>query len=298
MRRHKTFTLVVVLSLGLGIGANTAIFSFMESMLLRALPVPEPESLVIMKWRARTYALASDGMNWSTGGSSFDDTGTLASIFPYPALQMFARSDDILSSAFSYVSRERLSVTTPNATDSSKAHYVSGNYFQGMGIAPAAGRLIQPADDQAGSAPVAMLSHEFARRSFGGPGTAIGQAIRVNDKPVLVIGVAPPAFLGAEPGATPDLYMPIHALSVIERSVDASTFLDEHFYWVEIMGRLKPGRGLRSSAGRARTPVSPICRSHGHDGSPAPGHAGSRAAARRGRASTACDVSTRSRSSS
>ncbi len=86
MRHHKAFTAVVVASLALGIGANAAIYSFMEAIVLRPLPVADPESLVVMKWRAKGYAMASSGMSWSTGGSSFDKTtGTVSSIFPYPS---------------------------------------------------------------------------------------------------------------------------------------------------------------------------------------------------------------------
>jgi hypothetical protein len=82
MRRDKLFALLAVASLALGIGANTAIYSFLNSVLLRPLPVPDPESLVVMKWHAKGYALASHGMSWSTGGSSTDAGNTLSSIFP------------------------------------------------------------------------------------------------------------------------------------------------------------------------------------------------------------------------
>ena len=95
-------------SLALGIGANTAIYSFIESILMRPLPVADPESLVVMKWHAKGYALASTGMSWSTGGSSRDPTtGTVSSIFPYPALELFQGSDDVLASAFCYFVAER-----------------------------------------------------------------------------------------------------------------------------------------------------------------------------------------------
>ncbi len=93
MARDKVFTVLAVASLALGIGANTAIYSFIESLLLRPLPVADPQSLVVMKWSAKGYALASSGLSSSTGGSSSDAaTGTLGSIFPYPALKVFQDS--------------------------------------------------------------------------------------------------------------------------------------------------------------------------------------------------------------
>jgi macrolide transport system ATP-binding/permease protein len=242
MRHNRSFTLLVVLSLALGIGANTAIFSFMESILLRSLPVHEPEALVVMKWRAREYTLATRGMSWSTGGSSFEEgKGTTSSIFPYPALRVFQDSGDIVASAFSYFAIERLSVTSRDASDSVKGHYVTGNYFHGMGVSPAAGRLIHQADDQPGAPPVVVLSEPYSRRRFGEAAAAIGQTIRINDKPFEIVGVAPVRFFGAEPGATPDVFMPIHARPIAEPGIRAEIFNDDHFYWVEIMARLKPG---------------------------------------------------------
>jgi hypothetical protein len=111
MRRQKAFTALVVASLALGIGANTAIFSFMESVLLRPLPVRDPDALVVMKWRAKGYALATSGMSWSTGGSSFDEaTGTRSSIFPYAALNVFDDAGDIVDTTLGYFSATRLAV--------------------------------------------------------------------------------------------------------------------------------------------------------------------------------------------
>jgi macrolide transport system ATP-binding/permease protein len=247
MRHQKAFTTVVVTSLALGIGANTAIYSFTEAILLRPLPVQDPQSLVVLKWRAKGYALASSGMSWSTRGSSFDKaTGTVSSIFPYPALAVFQESRDVLSSAFGYFSVDRFALTAQGETDAVKGQYVSGGYFDGIGIHPAAGRLIQPQDDSPGAASVAVLSDRFSRRRFGGPDAAVGQTVRLNDKPFSVIGVAPPRFFGAEPGAIPDIYIPIDAEAILSPGSSAHR-LDDHFYWLEIMGRLKPGVGVEQA---------------------------------------------------
>ena len=140
MRHHKAFTAVVVASLALGIGANTAIYSFMEAIVFRPLPVQDPGSLVVMKWRAKTYTLARSGMMWSTGGSSFDKTtGTISSIFPYPALAVFQERSDVLSTAFCYFSASSLALTAQAETDPVKGQYVSGGYFAGMGVVPRGG---------------------------------------------------------------------------------------------------------------------------------------------------------------
>jgi predicted permease len=247
MVRDKVFAVLVVASLALGIGANTAIYSFVDSVLLRPLPVTDPASLVVMKWHAQGYALASSGMSWSTGGSSSDPaTGTLSSIFPYPALKLFQDRDDVLSSAFCYFATDKLSVTLRDATDSVLGQYVSGTYFMGMGVTAAAGRLIHVSDDDAESAAVAVVSHRFSLRRFGDPQAAVGQTIRINDQPFVIIGVAPQRFFGAEPGATPDVYLPMHAASMPLHyaSMQPGMYSDEHYYWIEIMARLKPGVSL------------------------------------------------------
>ena len=241
LRRQRTFAALVIVSLALGIGANTAIFSFAESVLLRSLPVRDPDALVVMKWRAKGYALASSGMSWSTGGSSFNETGTLSSIFPYPALKVFEDADDVVDLAFCYFSATRLAVTANGETDPVKGLYVSGAYFAGMGVAPAAGRLIHGADDDPAAAGVVVISHRLAVRRFADPGRAVGESIRINDKPFVVIGVVPEAFFGAEPGAIPDVYVPMRADSILESAAAARKYQDEHYYWVEVMARLKGG---------------------------------------------------------
>jgi predicted permease len=236
MRRDPLFASAAILSLALGIGANTAIYSFLDSVLLRPLPVRDPDSLVIMRWQAKGYTLASHGMSWSTDGS-FDAAaaGTVSSSFPYPALEIFENQRDVLADAFGYFGGSGLSVGVGDTTESLLGQYVSGGYFHGMGVAPAAGRLLQAADDAA-PAPVAVVSHRFSVRRLGGPQAAVGQTIRVNDAPYSVVGVAPEGFFGAEPGAIPDVYLPL-SFSSFTRDYR----LDEHFYWVELMGRLQAG---------------------------------------------------------
>jgi predicted permease len=247
MRHQKAFTAVVIASLALGIGANTAIYSFMEAIVLRPLPVADPESLVVMKWKAKSHAMASSGFSWSTaGGPSRDSaTGLVASIFPYPALALFRDSGDVLSTAFCYFGT-RFAVTAQGETEPLKGQYVSGGYFSGMAIIPAAGRFIEPQDDSPAGAGVTVLSDRYSRRRFGSPQGAVGQTVRINDQPFTVIGVAPAPFFGAEPGAVPDIYVPMHADAIVPSS-GSGKFANDHFYWIEIMGRLNPGVSLQQA---------------------------------------------------
>ena len=241
MAHHKAFTLLVASSLALGIGANTAIYSFMDGILLRPLPVRDPHALVVMKWRAKEYSLATSGMMWSTDGSSFDPaTGTLSSIFPYGALQVFDEADQVVETAFGYTSSNRLALSAQGLTEPGKGQFVTGRYFTGIGVSALAGRLIQDSDDVLGAPPVAVISQRYSRR-FGSPQGAVGQTVRINEKPFLVVGVVPSAFFGAEPGAIPDVYIPMRTDAMFEAGPASRKYSDEHLYWLEVMARLKPG---------------------------------------------------------
>jgi predicted permease len=249
MAHNKTFTALAMLSLALGIGANTAMYSFMESILLRTLPVPEPKSLVVMKWRAKNFASVATSISMSTGGTyTPPGGGTVSTVFPYPALKLFQSNKDLLSSAFCYFVTDSLSVTVREDTEAVTGQYVSGDYFGGMGVRPAAGRLILVGDDEAGTAAVAVLSYRFSIQRFGDASRAVDQSIRINDKPFTVVGVAPQEFFGAEPGYVPDIYVPLHANLLLSPATAlagvAQQYQDQNFYWIEVMGRLNPGVSL------------------------------------------------------
>lgn len=246
MVHNKAFTALVVASLALGIGANTAVYSFMDGILLRPLPVRDPHALAIMKWRAKTYTLASSGMSWSTNGSTHDQTmGTVSSIFPYSALKVFEDASDVVDTAFGYTSASRMAMSSQGETIPIKGQYVSGRYFTGIGVNPVAGRLIQPADDVPGVA-VAVLSQRYSLR-FGSAEAAIGQTVRINDKPFQVVGVVPTSFFGAEPGAIPDVYVPMRADAMLESSPFSGKYTDDHLYWLEVMVRLKAGVSIEQA---------------------------------------------------
>jgi len=252
MMHAKAFTALAVLSLALGIGANTAIYSFMDSILLRPLPVRDPESLVIMKWRAKRFTSAARGFSNFTGGTFSDpQTGVTASIFPYPALRVFQDNTDVLSSAFCYFPADRLTVRVGDETEAIKGQFVSGNYFQGMNVSPAAGRLIFPEDDDVTTAAVAVLSQRFSQRRFGDPAAAVGQSIRIDGVPFTVIGGVPGGFFGAEPGWIPDVFVPMRAQVIIQQPASQASVLaqyeNQNFYWIEIMGRLKAGVSLEQA---------------------------------------------------
>ncbi len=246
MTANKAFSALAVLLLALGIGANTAIYSLMESILLRSLPVADPESLVVLNWHSRPPQEGSkewvhvihglQGMFWP------GDKGTLVSgIFPYAALETLREENPVFSTLFGYFNGRNRNLSIHGQAATAGAEYVTGDYFRGLEVAPAAGRLINSEDDRPGAAPVAVISFTTSQNRFGGPPNAIGQSVLVDNIPFTVIGVAPPEFFGVDPAAAPDLYLPLHTNLLVDGTGAARMYGDGNFYWIEMMGRLRPG---------------------------------------------------------
>ena len=242
--RNRAFSALAILSLALGIGANTAIYSFMDSILLRSLPVSDPASLVVVKWRSApfNFRVANEFVMRSIDGSAYPDSaGVTAAIFPFPAFERLQEaSAPVLSSLFAYKPAGNVNVMIKGEAELAKGEYVSGDFFRGLGVSPGAGRLIGAEDDRAGAAPVAVLSMGYSERRFGDAARAIGQPILINNFPYTVIGVAPAEFFGVDPARAPHLYFPLRARPASQAD---SAFVDPNHYWVEMMGRLRPGVG-------------------------------------------------------
>jgi macrolide transport system ATP-binding/permease protein len=250
MFQNRTFTLLAALSLALGIGANTAIYSFMDSLMLRSLPVSDPASLVIVQWHAPARwhgGVKSPTVIDRVSGTTYDDPklGDTAGIFPFPVFELVRKNDALFSSVFAYYPARELNVMAKGQADITKGEYVSGDYFRGLGVPPAAGRLIDSDDDRTGSAPVAVVSLSYTQKHFGEAANAVGQTITVNNTSMTIVGVAPPEFFGVDPSAAPDVYLPMHTNIVVEASerwgIKPGDYLDQNYYWIEMMARLRPG---------------------------------------------------------
>ena len=242
MGAARTFSAVAILSLALGIGANTALFSFVDSILLRSLPVPNPESLVTLSWR--THQNEVSGINLHEDRFLDPSQGFGDSIFSWPAFEMFRRNESVFSAVFGYQGAGRLHLAIGNQAEIANTEYVTGNYFEGLGVVPAAGRLILRDDDRAGAPSVAVISFALSRRLFRDADRAVGQPVLISNRPFTVIGVAPPEFFGADPAMTTDVYVPIHSNLLLDgnRYHSASkSYADPNFEWVIAMARLRTG---------------------------------------------------------
>lgn len=257
MAGNRLFTLLALSSLTLGIGANTAIYSFIDSVLLRSLPVANPETLVVLNWHAKSEG--RDSVMRAMSGSSYTNpkSGVDGGIFPFPVFELFEKDTAVFSTVFAHSATpqtRRLNLSVKGQASLAEGWSVSGDYFRGLGIRPAAGRLITRDDDRAGFAAVAVLSYAFSQAHFGGADEAAGQPILVDNLPFTVVGVAPPEFFGVDPSAAPDVYLPIHANELLgagkQFGFRPEAYLAPNYYWVEIMGRLRPGVSLAQAQAR------------------------------------------------
>ncbi len=251
MSANRLFTLLAVVSFALAIGANTAIYSFMDAVLFRVLPVHNPDSLVLLNWQKRAPERRTDGspsdVVHGMDGNIFNDDGIQNSgIFPYPAFELLRKSD-LFSTLFAYTPARNLSITIQKHSEMTDGVYVSGDFFNGLQISPAAGRPIIPDDDRAGAPAVAVISYAVAQSRFGNASNAVGQSFFIDNIPFTIVGVAPPEFFGVDPAWAPKVFLPMHANLVVPDGpfpTDPKAYLDNNYYWVEVMGRLRPGTSL------------------------------------------------------
>ena len=257
--KHPGFTAVAVLSLALGIGANTALFSLIDDVLLRSLPVKAPQELVLLRWLS-----ARPGMYNSLDGSSRPDPATGLISSTSTSYYIFERLRDEpgpFSDLFAFAELQQLNVSIDHAAEIARGQLATGGYFAGLGVNAARGRILTADDDRPEAPPAAVISWSYWQRRFGGSDTAIGQVINVNNVAVTVVGVTPPGFNGAlQLGRVPDVTLP---MALDPRFNGGRLSLREsNFWWIQIMGRLKPG----VTAAAAQAQVEPAFIQAARDG--------------------------------
>ena len=250
MAGTKLFTSMAVLSLALGIGANTAIYSFMDAIMLRALPVRHPEELVILNWRAK----ADPPIVHSHWGDNYRDSGgsEVSPNYPYPAYELLRDRNQVFSSLFGHAVAERLNLSMDGQAQLGDGQYVTGNFFSGLGILPAAGRLIEKDDDRAGAPPVAVITYDYWRARFSANPAIVGKAIQINGVPFTLAGVCAPEFFGVSPNNKPSIFIPMAKIGLTDSHPDwLGGMRNGTFYWIQLMGRLKPGVPLSQAEAQA-----------------------------------------------
>jgi predicted permease len=218
LRRSPALASAALLSIAVGVGANTAIFSLVNAVIVKMMPVRDPAALVIL---ARS-----------------DDKTGLGSSFPYPFYREI-RELDALSGVVTSGSFNGNAELGDGAAERLSGELVSGNYFDVLGLAPHLGRLLTPDDDRVqGGHPVAVISHGYWQRRFGGDPRIVGRTLIVNNQPLAIVGVTPPGFQGMELGSTRDIRVPI---AMQAEMMGTSRLNDAREWWLGITARVKPG---------------------------------------------------------
>jgi putative ABC transport system permease protein len=226
-RSSPGFAAVAILSLALGIGANTAIFSLIDAVILKTLPVSHPEQLVEVSLKTE------DGL-----------------AFTNPVWEQVRDRQDVFSGAFAY-SPTRLNLANGGEVRNANASWISGDFFGTLGVNPLIGRTIATDDDKRGCPVVGLLGYDFWQREFGGAADVLDRRLTLNTHPVRIVGVAPPGFSGIQVGEAVDVYLPLCAEGTVIRENSA---LDKRGNsWLWIFGRLKPGVSEQQALTRMNT---------------------------------------------
>src|SRR5947207_2134900 len=242
LRKSPGFAAVAILTLGLGISANTAIFSLIDAVMLRALPVDNPSELVLLRWSARNapnihgYHTSGDcPMNVMPGAAN-----PYGCSFSEPMFREIVQAN-VFSGTAAFANSGRLNLTGNGPATVINGQLVSGDFFRTMGLKPAAGRLFEAGDDAPSAAPVAVLNYGYWQSAFGGSRDVIGRTLELNNVPFTIIGVVEQRFTGITPGSDYDVWLP---LSDGQRITDPMFWRnrpsDVGDWWLTIIGRLKP----------------------------------------------------------
>jgi predicted permease len=262
LTKSPGFTAVAVLTLALGIGANTAIFSLVNEVLLRSLPVKNPGELVLFRnIEGPRGRMSRAGEN---NGSIDPATGRPASTsFSLLAFERFRGRHPALSDVFAFAPFNQINLLIDGQPETNiLGQLVSGAYYTGLGVPAILGRTLTQEDDQPAAEPVAVISHRYWQRRFGGDLGVIGKTIQVNKVPVTIIGVTPAGFAGAmQIGESADISVPLahHARFQPDRGANRAK---PWYWWIRVMGRLAP----QATAAQARASLEPIFQEAAREG--------------------------------
>jgi predicted permease len=256
------FTGVAVASLALGIGANTAVFSLVNDVLLRSLPVRDPNQLVLFRnieGRGGRLSRAGENNGYVDPGTGRDSSTS----FSLATFEAFRSAHSALTEVFAFAPLQRPHLLVDGEPEPQiLGQLVSGNYHRALGVPAVLGRTLTPDDDQPSAEPVAVISYRYWSNRFALDPSVIGKVVRISRVPVVVVGVTPDGFAGAmQIGESADITVPLvhHGRFQPERAANRS---QPWYWWVRVMGRLAP----RASAAQARAGLEPILRETAREG--------------------------------
>jgi predicted permease len=253
LRKSPGFTAVAILTLALGIGANTAIFSVFDAVMLRSLPVRDPQKLVVFGWKAHTHPKFE---HYGSFGDCNRDSGTFGCSFSTPFFEQMRASAAQFSNLTAFAGAVQLNSSGTGPAGIAHGELISGDFFATFGVTTTLGRPIGPDDDLLSSPLVAVLSYTYWQSAFGGDRSVIGRTVRLNSVPFTVVGVAEPQFSRLAPGKTQDFFLPLSSSPRLNIPwlTSAAEMSDPKSAWIVIVGRLKRD----ASVGQAQAAASSI----------------------------------------
>ena len=256
--QSKGWTAVVLISLALGIGANAALFTAVNGLLLQTIAVPNPESLVALK------AAGDNNMRRSSSDYGFSEPyqgKQVRASFSYAIYQALRASNQTLTDILACSLFNSLNVSVDGRSEIATGFIVSGNYFRVLQVPVAIGRTLDESDDRPDAEAVAVISHPFWRRRFGSNPNVLGKVVRMNNVPVTIVGVTAPEFTGIQRlgGLASDVTFPL-ALDPRLNPANAKRNAEPTSYWLLLMGRLKPGVTLTQVKGNLEGPFHAAAR--------------------------------------
>jgi predicted permease len=237
--KNPGFTAVAIITLALGIGANTAIFSLIDAVMLRELPVKNPEQLVVLDWITR-HGLSESISEGNWVGCPDREGLSHGCSFSYPTFEQVRAQNSVLSGVFAVAGPGQLNVSVNGQASLAGGLFVSGEFFSTLGVTPVVGRPITEEDDGVGASAVAVLSYGYWERHLGSDPSILGKPMTLNGVPFTVVGVTGPGFFGLQRGQAPDMWLPLSAQPRLFSQQWRSSF-ESDSWWLWIIGRLKPG---------------------------------------------------------
>ncbi len=240
LRKSPGFTVVAILTLALGIGANTAIFSFVNAVLLRSIPVKDPQQLVVFNWSAHRNP---DLRGHSDYGDCAEQAGIGDCSFSVPFFKSVRSQAEAFSGMAAFAGPFPIDLSGNGAASMVRGLYVSGDFFSTLGVNTFLGRPLADSDDSPSAPPVIVLSYAYWVRSFGADPSAIGRTVRLDNTTATIVGVASPNFTNITPGKALDFFMPFSVADVVrgEWWGNQDRVSDSSAWWIVMLGRLKPG---------------------------------------------------------
>jgi len=244
--KNPAFTLIVALSLALGIGANTVVFSLLDAVLLKTLPVEQPERLVLFRWLAGDRTINFGGETDVDSGRDQATGLRTGTNFSTPAFEHFRAHNQSLSEIFAFVVLRQVNLNVDGQAEVVEGQVVSGNYFAGLGAPALLGRTLIIADDRADAEPVVVISYRYWQRRFSGDPAAVGKVVYLSNTAFTIVGVTPPEFYGAlDISRYPDVSVPLALLPQVQPYI--RNLPGNGYWWLNIMGRLKLGESSQQA---------------------------------------------------